>query len=306
MSEYRFKIVFDGALLPGVDITTAKLNLAELFKSDVAAIERLFSGKPVALKHDLSHADAQTYLNALSKTGIDARIEAEPSIELNLTDVHDSSSATYTAPTLGDNESPYSPPRAPVGEALPEFSELKVFSVQGRIGRLRYLAWSLVALLIMGAIAGVFGLSLLSGNQMLLSTIVCVVAFVAYLYINITISVQRLHDLGWSGWLWFLNLVPFIGSLFPFALAALPGNVGANRYGAPQPPNSTAVKVLCGLWLVVIAVVFVGALAGGLSTLTEEYESTSTSSYGSSEPADAVEVDDAAKAAQPPVDYEKE
>ncbi|POA25928.1 MULTISPECIES: DUF805 domain-containing protein [unclassified Pseudomonas] len=306
MSEHRFKIVFDGALLPGVDITTAKLNLAQLFKSDVAAIERLFSGKPVALKHDLSHADAQTYLNALSKTGIDARIEAEPSIKLNLTDVHDSSSADYTAPTLGNNESPYSPPRAPVGEALPEFSELKVFSVQGRIGRLRYLAWSLVALLIMGAIAGVFGLSLLSGNQIVLSTIVCVVAFVAYLYINITISVQRLHDLGWSGWLWFLNLVPFIGSLFPFALAALPGNVGANRYGAPQPPNSTAVKVLCGLWLVVIAVFFVGALAGGLSTLTEEYESTSTSSYGSSEPADAVEADDAAKAAQPPVDYEKE
>lgn len=306
MSEHRFKIVFDGALLPGVDITTAKLNLAQLFKSDVAAIERLFSGKPVALKHDLSHTDAQTYLNALSKTGIDARIETEPSIELNLTDVHDSSSAAYTAPTLNDNESPYSPPRAPVGEALPEFSELKVFSVQGRIGRLRYLAWSLVALLIMGAIAGVFGLSLLSGNQIVLSTIVCVVAFVAYLYINITISVQRLHDLGWSGWLWFLNLVPFIGSLFPFALAVLPGNIGANRYGAPQPPNSTAVKVLCGLWLVVIAVVFVGALAGGISTLTEEYESTSASSYGSSEPADAVEADDTAKAAQPPVDYEKE
>ncbi|TVT86760.1 DUF805 domain-containing protein [Pseudomonas sp. H3(2019)] len=306
MSEHRFKIVFDGSLLPGVDISTAKLNLAQLFKSDVAAIERLFSGKPVALKHGLSHTDAQTYLNALSKTGIDARIEAEPSIELNLTDVHDSSSAAYTAPTLSDNESPYSPPRAPVGEALPEFSELKVFSLQGRIGRLRFLAWSLVALLIMGAIAGVFGLSLLSGNQIVLSTIVCVVAFVAYLYINITISVQRLHDLGWSGWLWFLNLVPFIGSLFPFALAVLPGNVGANRYGAPQPPNSTAVKVLCGLWLVVIAVIFVGALAGGLSTLTEEYESTSTSSYGSSEPADAVEADDAAKAAQPPVDYEKE
>ncbi len=77
MSETRYKIVFDGALLPGVDITTAKLNLAELFKSDVSAIERLFNGRPVALKRDLSQADAQTYLQALSKTGIDARIEAE-------------------------------------------------------------------------------------------------------------------------------------------------------------------------------------------------------------------------------------
>lgn len=89
MSENRFKIMFDGALLPGVDITTAKLNLAQLFKSDVAAIERLFSGRPVALKRDLSHSDAQTYLQALAKTGIDARIESEPSIELNLSDVQE-------------------------------------------------------------------------------------------------------------------------------------------------------------------------------------------------------------------------
>jgi hypothetical protein len=46
MSEHRFKIVFDGTLLPGVDINTAKLNLAALYKSEVAAVERLFSGQP--------------------------------------------------------------------------------------------------------------------------------------------------------------------------------------------------------------------------------------------------------------------
>ena len=48
MSDNRFKIVFDGALLPGVESTTAKLNLAELFKSDVEAIEKLFTGRTVA------------------------------------------------------------------------------------------------------------------------------------------------------------------------------------------------------------------------------------------------------------------
>src|SRR5688572_26303600 len=93
MSDTRYKIVFDGALQPGVDFTTAKLNLADLFKSDVAAIERLFNGRTVALKRDLSHSDAQTYLQALNKTGIDARIEAETAIELNLADVHDNPAA---------------------------------------------------------------------------------------------------------------------------------------------------------------------------------------------------------------------
>lgn len=107
MSEVRYKIVFDGALLPGVEATTAKLNLAELFKTDVAAIERLFSGRPVALKRDLSQADAQTYLQALTKTGIAARIENEPRVELNLSDVHEHTPAHPALST--DPESPYAP-----------------------------------------------------------------------------------------------------------------------------------------------------------------------------------------------------
>src|SRR5688572_28975052 len=89
MSENRFNIVFDGALLPGVDTTTAKLNLAELFKSDVSAIERLFSGRKVSLKNNLSQNEAQQYLDALHKSGIDARIEAEPSIQLNLGEIQE-------------------------------------------------------------------------------------------------------------------------------------------------------------------------------------------------------------------------
>lgn len=109
MSEPRYKIVFDGALQPGVDITTAKLNLADLFKSEVAAIERLFNGRAVALKRDLSHNDAQAYLQALSKTGIDARIEAETAIELNLSDVQEHSTV------VAEPDSPYAPPRANVG-----------------------------------------------------------------------------------------------------------------------------------------------------------------------------------------------
>lgn len=295
MSENRFKIVFDGALLPGVEITTAKLNLADLFKSDVSAIERLFSGKPIALKRDLSHADAQTYLDALSKTGIDVRIEVEQPVEPGPTETHQP--ATDTAPPSSDDESPYSPPRAAVGEALPEFSELNLFSVQGRIGRLRFLAWTLVSLLVAVAVAGVIAISLFTGEHFMLGGLFGMVAVLAYLYVNITISVQRLHDLGWSGWLWLLNLVPLVGSVFPILIMVMPGNTGANRYGAPPPPNSTAVKVLSSLWLVLLALALVSAITGGLTTLTQEYKSSSYSSYESVEPAT-----EAAEPAQPPVD----
>jgi uncharacterized membrane protein YhaH (DUF805 family) len=180
-------------------------------------------------------------------------------------------------------------------------SELKVFSVQGRIGRLRFLAWTLVSLLIAAAVAGVIAISLFTGERFMLGGLLGMVAVLVYLYVNITISVQRLHDLGWSGWLWLLNLVPLVGSVFPILIMVMPGNTGANRYGAPPPPNSAAVKVLSSLWLVLLAVVLVSAITGGLTTLTQEYGSSSYSSYESIEPAT-----EAAEPAQPPVDSAQE
>ncbi|WP_460926821.1 DUF805 domain-containing protein [Pseudomonas sp. MC6] len=316
MSEPRYKIVFDGALQPGVDITTAKLNVADLFKSDVTAIERLFSGRSVALKRDLSHSDAQTYLQALSKTGIDARIEAETAIELNLADVHEHTAA------VAEPDSPYAPPRASVGESQAEFATPKPFSVEGRIGRLRFLAWTMVLSLVTLPIVGVFALlalGLVAGDSttgLIIGGIFAFFLFIAFLIVSILFSIQRLHDIGWSGWLWLLNLVPFVGSFFPLVIMVVPGNTGANRYGPPPPPNSTAVKVLCSLWIVFFALVFAGGMLGGISAIQQEYESNLESSYESgSVTTDEVEVevetpadsaDEAAEAAQAPVDSAKE
>ncbi|UST68799.1 DUF805 domain-containing protein [Pseudomonas moraviensis] len=315
MSEPRYKIVFDGALQSGVDLTSAKLNLADLFKSDVAAIERLFSGRAVALKRDLSHSDAQTYLQALSKTGIDARIEAETAIELSLADVHDNPAA------VAEPDSPYAPPLANVGESLPAFATLKPFSVDGRIGRLRFLAWTMVLSLVALPIVGVFALialGLVSGDSttgLIFGGILAVFLFIGFMIVSILFSVQRLHDIGWSGWLWLLNLVPFVGSFFPLVIMVVPGNTGANRYGPPPPPNSTAVKVLCSLWIVFFALIFAGGLLGGFSAVQEEYESNLESSYDSgSVTTDEVEVveppaisaDEAAEPAQAPVDSAQE
>ncbi|WP_405122778.1 DUF805 domain-containing protein [Pseudomonas sp. M20] len=316
MSEPRYKIVFDGALQPGVDITTAKLNLADLFKSDVTAIERLFSGRSIALKRDLSHSDAQTYLQALSKTGIDARIEAETAIELNLADVHEHTAA------VAEPDSPYAPPRASVGESQAEFATPKPFSVEGRIGRLRFLAWTMVLSLVTLPIVGVFALlalGLVAGDSttgLIIGGIFAFLLFIAFLIVSILFSIQRLHDIGWSGWLWLLNLVPFVGSFFPLVIMVVPGNTGANRYGPPPPPNSTAVKVLCSLWIVFFALIFAGGMLGGISAIQQEYESNLESSYESgSVTTDEVEVevetpadsaDEAAEAAQAPVDSAKE
>ncbi|SEI00519.1 DUF805 domain-containing protein [Pseudomonas fuscovaginae UPB0736] len=255
MSNTRFKIVFDGTLLPGVEQTTAQFNLAELFKSDIASVEKLFNGRPIALKRDLSATEAQSYLEALRNTGIDARIvEETPTGELSLADVNElpasvppqaigESHSPYTTPPASrEAYSPYAPPAAKVTDTLPTFGPLKVFTLNGRIGRLRYLAWSMTAalatlVLIMLLVSILKGFAVVSG-------LAIIVAVAFYILLTIQIAVQRLHDIGWSGWLWLLTLVPIAGYVLPFVLMFYPGNVSANRYGAPPPPNSKAVKVL--------------------------------------------------------------
>jgi uncharacterized membrane protein YhaH (DUF805 family) len=285
MSDNRFKIVFDGALLPGVESTTAKLNLAELFKSDVEAIEKLFTGRPVALKRDLSRPDAETYLTALKNAGVDARIEAEQPVAFSLAETHETESASdFSRPAA----SPYAPPRAAVGDDLPEYAELKVFTIHGRIGRLRYLAWTLVltvAMLVASGILATAGFAVATASPtagIILGSLLGFALFVAIVWVSVQIGVQRLHDLGWSGWLYLLNLVPLVNSIFPLLLLVLPGNTGANQYGAPPPRNSTAVKVLASLWLAFIPLMLIIVMALGMNGYLDQLESNVDSSYESS------------------------
>jgi uncharacterized membrane protein YhaH (DUF805 family) len=221
-----------------------------------------------------------------------------------------------------DPLSPYGPTHAVVGEALPQFAALNPFSFDGRIGRLRYLAWTMVlTLALLAACAGFASIALAligadSSAGLIIGGLLAFILFVAIAFISIQITVQRLHDIGWSGWLWLLNLVPFVASVFPFVITVVPGNSTTNRYGPPPPPNSTAVKLLSLLWLLFIALVFAGALTGSLSAIQQEYENVLQGSYGTgSATSDEIDVDnelqpnspgDAAEEAQPPVDSAKE
>ncbi|MCK3825086.1 MULTISPECIES: DUF805 domain-containing protein [unclassified Pseudomonas] len=286
MSDNRFKIVFDGALRKGVESTTAKLNLAELFKSDVESIEKLFTGRTVALKRDLSRADAETYLTALQNAGVEAGIEAEQPVAFSLAETHeaDSSGSDFSRAAV----SPYAPPRAAVGDDLPEFATLKVFTIHGRIGRLRYLAWTLaltVALLVAAGIISTVGFAVATASPtiaIILGSLLGFALFVALVVVSVQIGVQRLHDMGWSGWLYLLNLVPVVNSVFPILLLVLPGNAGANQYGAPPPPNSTAVKILASLWLAFIPLMLIIGLTLGMNGYLDQLEANMDSSYESS------------------------
>lgn len=67
-----------------------------------------------------------------------------------------------------------------------------------------------------GAIGGVYGLVVLIPG--------------------IAVSVRRLHDIGKSGWMLLVGLIPLIGQIWLIVLFAMEGTLGNNEYG-DNPKN---------------------------------------------------------------------
>src|SRR3954470_19881804 len=146
---------------------------------------------------------------------------------------------------------PYGAPRAMVGDRE-EFQPVKLFAVSGRIGRARYIVYSMLVsfVLVLPAMA----LVALSPGPGLA---VLAIAYVATFVMSIMLTIQRSHDFNMTGWFSLLVFVPFANLLFWF----VPGTDGANRFGAKTQPNSTRVTV--ALWIV--PVVFVIGIVAAVS-----------------------------------------
>jgi uncharacterized membrane protein YhaH (DUF805 family) len=50
---------------------------------------------------------------------------------------------------------------------------------------------------------------------------------------SLAVGARRLHDIGKSGWLQLLGLIPIIGWILLIYWAAQPGETGSNQYGPP-------------------------------------------------------------------------
>lgn len=141
----------------------------------------------------------------------------------------------------------------------------KFFAFDGRIGRLRYWAyamgWGMLAMpvfflfAIMGATTGSLGTSLAG------SIIGMVIGAVAYLVIAIMLARRRLADLGQTGWLAVLVVIPYVCILFSLYLLFAPGNTDANEYGPAPAPNTTGVKLLAWIPALIFIIGIVAAIA---------------------------------------------
>ena len=138
---------------------------------------------------------------------------------------------------------PYESPKS--NTSLPSASdtyEPKLLSASGRIGRLRYLAYSLVASLVIGVFIAIASLILGGAGESTL-LIILGLLYIPLIIYTVLLAKRRLNDLDKSGWWQLLYLVPIVGILLAFYMLLWPGTKGANNYG-PQPTKNSALVVV--------------------------------------------------------------
>jgi hypothetical protein len=73
-----YDIYFSAQLIDDFDEATVRKNIAQLFKANETALEKLFSGKPQLIKGAVDKAAAIKYKAAMQKAGAVARIREHP------------------------------------------------------------------------------------------------------------------------------------------------------------------------------------------------------------------------------------
>lgn len=126
---------------------------------------------------------------------------------------------------------------------------IRIFSPEGRIGRVRYIAYNVImGLLSMLAIALLSAAGAVLPQNILapIAGIIMLMVYGAVFVVGFFFIIQRVHDFDASGWWALLTLVPLVNVFFAFVLLVVPGTRGRNRFG-PRPPRNSAVVVIIAL-----------------------------------------------------------
>ena len=133
---------------------------------------------------------------------------------------------------------PYTAPQANVASThAKEYGEIKIFSARGRIGRIRYIGYSIgLTTLIIALVLGIGGA--IGGNAagvMLIGGWVMIVVFA------LVLSIQRAHDFNATGWLSMLALISLVNIIFWF----IPGTDGCRSAAALAKSTAHPLLIRC-------------------------------------------------------------
>ena len=132
----------------------------------------------------------------------------------------------------------------------------KYATFSGRASRSEYWWWALFTFIVSVVLvvpAYVLGITTSSdggrtpGAAAIPLIILMIIFYLAIIVPNIALTVRRLHDAGYSGWLVLLGLVPYLGGLILLIFAVLPSSPAGVKYDPvpatphgdnPYPPQS--------------------------------------------------------------------
>ncbi|WOX06510.1 hypothetical protein [Microbulbifer pacificus] len=77
MSDSTYSVIFRGDLQPGYTVADVKANFARLFKIGPESVEKLFCGRPLAIKKALPLAQAEHLQATLAKLGALSSLKSE-------------------------------------------------------------------------------------------------------------------------------------------------------------------------------------------------------------------------------------
>jgi uncharacterized membrane protein YhaH (DUF805 family) len=149
---------------------------------------------------------------------------------------------------------------------LSRFDLQAMFQLQGRSGQVPYLACGLLpsALLFLCLMIAITG----GGGSGAGLTVGLGVFAVGALAAAVVMGVGRLHDLGRTGWLAAVLLIPVLKLIVGLWLLVAPGEPNANRYGQAPGRDSRAVVVLA--WAV--PVMFIAAILAAIALTPHKSE----------------------------------
>ena len=76
MAEEKVDVFFRGDIVAGESLPEVRERLQQLFNADDQQLQRLFSGRPVAIRRDLDREEGKRYQIAMFKAG--AQVELRP------------------------------------------------------------------------------------------------------------------------------------------------------------------------------------------------------------------------------------
>ena len=160
---------------------------------------------------------------------------------------------------------PYDAPDASLDTGQEELYQPKIFSFQGRIGRMRYLAYgigvNLLLMLVMLPLAGATAFMGGDPGSSIIGILGIGIFYVLTIVISVMFAKRRLNDLNRSGWWFLLFIVPLVNLLLAIYLIFFPGTNGSNNFGPAPEANSVGVLILGWLMPVFFILGIVAAIA---------------------------------------------